>query len=439
MNKSPKIFQLVIAGIFVVLLIFGFLAFSGKLDSILPASGGNINYGQVTLWGTLPQQKMQSLITEKLKANKSISINYVQKRESSFNTDFVEALARGQGPDLIILSQDDVLKKLDKLRVIPYQSLPQRDFKNTYVEEGEMFLRSDGVVAMPIVVDPLVMYWNRDIFTSALIPAPPSLWSDFYNLVPKITIRDKDRNITRSLVSFGEYSNVSHAKEIVSMLMMQAGSPIVFDRNGELAAGLLSTSGANIENSVITAMRFFTEFSKPEKDSYSWNRSLPMSLSMFQAGDLAIYLGYASEYEIIKEKNPHLNFDVTMIPQVSRTSTKLTYGRMQGVAIVAASKNQTGAFYAASLLSGDNFSSGLSAMLGLPPARRNLIASRPSDAALAVFYDSALIARGWYDPSPSDTNALFMEMFDSVTSGRSSMAEALRVANNNLTRLLRSQ
>jgi len=97
-------------------------------------------------------------------------------------------------------------------------------------------------------------------------------------------------------------------------------------------------------------MRFYTEFSKSNKDSYTWNRSLPPSRSMFEAGDLALYFGYASEYKAIKLKNPHLNFDVAMMPQVGPTATKLTFGRMYGVGVVSASKNQAGAFYAGTCL-----------------------------------------------------------------------------------------
>jgi len=281
-----------------------------------------------------------------------------------------------------------------------------------------------------------VMYWNRDIFTSALLAAPPSLWSEFYALAPKITVREQSGNITRSFVSFGEYRNVSNVKELLSVLLMQAGSSIVQRKNDELKAALVIQAPTNIENPVVTAVRFFTEFSKPNKDSYSWNRSLPQSRSMFEAGDLALYFGFASEYQSIKQKNPHLNFDVAMVPQVSPTATKLTFGRMYGVAIVRASKNQAGALHATTLLSGSSVIGGISALTNLPPVRRDLVSLRPTDPVSSVFYASALIARAWYDPSPVETNLIFMNMIESVNSGRSNMSEALSVAHNSLGNLL---
>lgn len=433
--NAPKPFQIAVIGGFAALIILGFLAFSGKLP--LPVSKSDINYGQVTLWGTVPLSTMQTLISTNLSNNKSVSIKYVEKSPTTLTRDFVEALASGKGPDLVLLPQDELVTNLNKFNTIPFSTLSERDFKNTFVQEAEMFLSPNGILALPFIIDPMVMYWNRDIFTSALVPNPPAYWSDFYNLVPKITARDQNRVITRSLVSFGEYRNVTNAKGLISTLMMQAGSPIVQNQNGVLSPMLLARSDGAVENPVITALRFYTEFSKPEKDSYSWNSSLPASRSMFEAGDLALYFGYASEYEAIKQKNPHLNFDVTMMPQVSPTAVKVTFGKIQGLAIVAASKNQAGAYYAASLLASAAVEGGISNLMGLPPVRRDLIAVRPSAAFLSTFYDSALIANGWYDPSPAETNSLFMTMLDNITSGRNTMTEALLFANNSLTELLR--
>lgn len=436
MDKSPKIFQMAIIGIFVVLLIFGFLGFSGKLDFILPSSSKQVVYGNVTLWGTLPTQTMQSLIADTLAGDKAVTINYIQKKSETINKEFVEELARGKGPDMIMLSQDEILENADKLAVVSFQTFPEREFRNRFIEEGELFLRSDGIVAIPFSIDPIVMYWNRDIFKSALVASPPTLWKDFYPLVPKITIRDNSGNITRSLVSFGGYRNISNAKEIISLLMMQAGSPIVAYQNGVLSAGLRIQDSETAGNPVVSALRFFTEFSKQEKDSYSWNSSLPLSRTMFESGDLALYFGYASEYPSIKQKNPHLNFDVALVPQATNAKVKLTFGKMYGIATPTASKNPNGAIYAMLALSGKELLGNLGTRTGLPPVRRDLISIRPTEAVSSVFYDSALLSNAWRDPSPQGTNSLFMTMIETVTSERAPMNEALAIAERRMSELL---
>lgn len=437
MQSSPKMFQMVLMGVFVILLILGFLGFSGKLDSILPTSKKDISYGQVTLWGTLPSSVMQSLIGAKLSSNKEISVKYVEKNAATFDRDFVEALASGKGPDMVLLPQDDIIKNLNKLNLIPYQTITERDFKDTFLQEGEMFLRPEGIVALPLTLDPLVMYWNRDIFTNAGVVTPPSFWEQFYDLVPKITVRDQSGNISRSLVSFGGYRNVSHAKEILSIFMLQAGSPIVSSQNGSLVASLVS-GNSSAENPVVSAVRFYTEFSKHDKDSYSWNSSLPSSRAMFEAGDLATYFGYASEYQSIQQRNPHLNFDAAVVPQAKNTPLKLTFGRMQGLAITLATGNPQGALHAGFLLTSKDFIEGLGVLTGLPPVLRDLYSVRQEDAIRSVFYDSAIIARAWQDPSSVDTNSIFMSMIDSINSGRSNMNEALSVAQSSLQKLVQS-
>jgi hypothetical protein len=109
---------------------------------------------------------------------------------------------------------------------------------------------------------------------------------------------------------------------------------------------------------------------------------------------------------------------------------------MRGVAITRSTQNAAGALYAALLLSSKDSISALDNISGLPPVRRDLIAMRPTDPVLSVFYDSALISRGWYDPAPDNTDTMFLSMLDNITSGRNMISEALAVAQNSLDKLL---
>ncbi len=437
--EQPKIFQIVVIGIFVVFLVIGMLAFSGKLP--LPTGGKDVNYGEVTLWGTYPAPLIQQVIAEKLQGEKSVTIAYVEKNKSSFDRDFLEALASGTGPDLFILRQDEILRNLNKITLIPYQTVTERDFKNTFIEEGEMFMRPDGIVALPFTIDPLIMYWNRDIFTDVGIVTPPTKWGEFYTLAPRVLVRDSGGSIIRSFAPLGEYVNVSNAKEIISTLIMQTGNPIVSSQNGVLMATLATWVGVRTENtqsSANQAINFFTQFSKEDKDSYSWNRSFPASKSQFEAGDLAVYFGFASEYSSIKQRNPHLNFDVALMPQAEQASTRVTFGHMQGIAVVKSSRNTAGAVHAALVLSRSAVVGAVAEAVGLPPVRRDLLSVLPPNAVSSVFYDSAIIARAWHDPAPKETAQLFRSMIDDVNSGRQKISNALVVAQNSINVILAS-
>ncbi len=430
--EKPKIFKIAVLGIFIVLLIVGFLGFSGKIP--FPKDKDDIDYGNVTLWGTLPSRVVDTVITDKLRNKKNITITYVEKKRDTLAGDFVDALANGTGPDLLMLSQDEIVRTQDKIALIPYETMSERIFKDTFIEEGEMFLHPEGIVAIPFTVDPIVMYWNRDIFTNASLVAPPTKWSEFYGLVPRIVVRDSAGNITQSLVAFGEYQNILHAKEILSTLIMQAGASIITKINGVLTSDI--NARLEVQNGAARAVGFFTEFTKLDKDSYSWNRSLPYSRSMFDAGDLALYFGYASEYRSIKQKNPHLNFDIAIMPQVDQSSRRVTFGRMQGIAIVKASKNIAGATQAVFILSGSDVVGSVAEASGLPPVRRDLLVVRPTDAVFSVLYDSALISRAWHDPSPADTDKLFGEMINDINSSKLETSRAFAILQNSLENLL---
>jgi hypothetical protein len=66
-------------------------------------------------------------------------------------------------------------------------------------------------------------------------------------MTPLLTKRDtKTSSVIQSAISFGEYVNVVHAKDILAMLFLQVGSPIVALENGKLAPKLLSENDGDL-------------------------------------------------------------------------------------------------------------------------------------------------------------------------------------------------
>jgi hypothetical protein len=59
------------------------------------------------------------------------------------------------------------------------------------------------------------------------------------------------------------------------------------------------------------------------------------------------------------------------------------------------------------------------------------------DAALAVFVESSLIARGWLDPAPRETDRVFQDMVESVVSGQNEPAGAVFDASQELQTLVK--
>ncbi|MBU6430805.1 MAG: extracellular solute-binding protein [Patescibacteria group bacterium] len=423
-------FRIALTAIFAIFIVVGVIMFS-------LSRGGSSGAGEeITLWGTIPESLfVKYLDSVNLNRKNKVLIKYVAKEASSFDAEFVEALASGTGPDAILLPQDSILRHKDKIYPIPYGTLSERAFKDTFIQEAELYLFPEGIIALPFTIDPLVMYWNRDIFTDALMAQAPSYWDEFPSLVGKITKVDSQLNILRSAAALGEFRNIASAKEIISMLIFQAGNPIVKNDNGKTTAVLSDRMDSAIPPSE-AALRFYAEFSNPSKTSYSWNRALPLSTSYFLSGDLAVYFGFASEFDGIKIKNPNLNFDVAVVPQRRGANTKTTFGAMQGFALVKSSKKLSSAWSAISTLANKDNLSLWTKTSGLPPVRRDLLSAGSADPVGSVFYASAIISKGWLDPNKEETNAVFQNMVESIISGKSMLDEAVHQADLELQSIL---
>ena len=112
------------------------------------------------------------------------------------------------------------------------------------------------------------------------------------------------------------------------------------------------------------------------------------------------------------------------------------YGLTPEEKFQAAIINYFTAFIAASQMATGDFAKKLANVLGVAPARRDLLAQVPKDAYSPTFYASALYARSWLDPSPEDTDNIFRTMVDSVLSNNMIPINAVRDAGAKLSLLL---
>lgn len=424
-------FQIIVIVFFIALAIFGLLVFSGTIpigDNNDPGS-----LGTVVLWGTVSSGTMLPIMEQFNATNPALVVKYVQKSANSFDQDLLEALADGTGPDMFFLPDNLVFRYANKIFTIPYTSYPLASFKNNFAGAGEVFLTSEGILAIPLSIDPLVMYYNRSILDANSIIYPPVFWDDLTKLVPTLTQKDQTNKIIKNAVALGHFSNVTHAKDILAAMFMQAGNSIVSEKNGIFSSSLGDLNG---QYSIPDVLKFYTDFADPNKDVYSWNKSFANSDVVFSTGNLAFYFGYGSELGALVDRNPNQNFLVAPLPQIKGANFKSTGARVTGIALLSSSKNFNTAFTAANLLATSNFATQLALAQNVTPARRDLLQTKPTDAYTPVFYNSALYARSWLDPSSRDTDNIFRSMIDGVLSNSFNPADAIADANSKMNLLL---
>lgn len=415
-------FQIIVLAIFVLCIIAGVAGFAlyrgGSSSTALPA---------ITVWGTFPANTFNTYVgTINNGLASRITINYVQENPAAFHADFINALANGSGPDAILIPADMILPEMTKLTPIPFSALPERTFLDSYVQEADIYLSQNGILAVPFTLDPLMMYWNRDTFNAAGLATYPKFWDEFTALNQQLTVKDSNGNVSKTAVAMGDVTNITNARELLGTLILQLGNPVT-SVNGTLAQSTLKTAGTS---SAVPAVQFFTQFADPSNQNYSWNRAMPKDKISFLSGKLATYFGFASELSDLRAKNPNLNFDVAPIPQVRSGGVKATYGRMYGFSIVRASPRQDAAYQIISTLAAPAYLPALSQTMYLPPVLTGALAAGSNDPYITLFDQSALVAKTWLDAGPTVSSQIFGLLVQSIESGQKQTSQAVQDAGD---------
>lgn len=421
MNIRP--FEIFLIGIFAVAAIAGLVYFS----TYKPAQKAEETlYGSsVEIWGTLDRRIMDDYLTALTQSQKALRVvRYTQIDKRSFQYELLNAIAEGRSPDLVIMPSSLLVTYRSKLQVIPFDTMSERTFRDTFIDGADIFMRSDGIYGLPIAVDPLVMYWNRDIFSASGIATPPKTWETLVSQTTNaINKTDNSRNLIQSTVAFGEYVNIANAKNILSMLLFQAGSDIVSEQNDgryKVTFDQNAYQGLPPGHAVLS---FYSQFAHPGNNSYSWNRSKSVDRTEFLNGDLALYFGMGSEKKTLDRDNANLNYDVATVPQGGGSTVHRDYGDFYALAIPRASKNIAGAYAAAIYLTDPAQAQSFAEVFNFAPTQRGLYTGNTLDPYRNVLYQSALIAHGWLDPDPDKSNSVFQDMVEETLANQSGIGK----------------
>jgi len=421
--KKMRPFELALVVIFVVLAVVSL----GLLATYKPApdapEDGEVVTGAVQIWGTLPGSAMTDLIAEYADIYDSYrSVTYRYIEPDRFESTLINALADDAGPDLVLISQEELVTVRKRILPESYEAFPYRDIRNLYLDGAEIFALQDGLHARPLVVDPLVLFWNRDILATEGHLTAPRTWEELVNVqFGDLIDRNFDRTISRSVVAMGEYSNVRNGFGLVSMLLIQGGSLGVVETADEYRISLNETAVGG--QPLRSTADFYTRFSIPSNTLYSWNRSLPEDRSAFVAEDLVFYFGFASEGPEIERLNPNLNFDIAEVPQSELATVRRTYGRFYGLALMRTTDNYPGAVAIQRQFSND--AAQIAADSNMVPALRSAVAAGSNETYGRISYQSASIAYGWLSPDQVSSDQIFGTLFQDINENRRSTTEAV--------------
>ncbi len=441
-SKDLNIFQVATIALFAVIGILGVVLFATS-----KVRGGGSKY-ESTIWGVLPKTTIDEALVPYRDKGIDPNFTYVEFEEAGFSQKLLQAVAEGKGPDAIIFPSYMYYEQLNKLVTIPSETITAKDYFDTYIDAGHQFSIQGGIKAFPLVTDPMIMYWNKDMFTSAGILIPPKSWSELANMTNKIAQKKDNGVIDTAFVALGEYSNINHAKEVLYTLLTQAGVQMSYFDLGLLkyVTGLNKSAGAaeaesgqtsiaEITRSVLT---YYTEFANPLKDSYTWNRSFTSARDAFLANKLALYFGPASEVEYIRTRNPNLNFGVAVVPQEVLTK-KAVHTKTYALGFLVTSPNVPASYAEITkFFNTPDMIGALANAMRIAPARRDVLANAKSaktDSDLAVIYESAVYGSTWTDPAYEASNNILKTLVESITSGNQTLSEAVSDAADRIDTL----
>lgn len=386
----------------------------------------------------------QGVYTELIEAyqnvNKRITINFQKKSPDTYEQELVNALASGKGPDIFIIHNTWLPKHKTKISPMPQLEgfINAQDFQNMFVDVAyQDFVSENKIYAIPLYIDTLALYYNKDFLNSAGISFPPANWDEFMDDVEKLTKKDQWGNIERSGVAMGTAQNINRSTDILALLMLQTGTEMVSQDYRNAVFNQATHLKGESFNPGRDALRFYTDFSNPTKRVYCWNRSMPYSIDAFYQGKAAMMINYSYNIDTIRAKSPYLNFGIAPVPQIKNRDFDINYPNYWALTVSRNSKYPEAAWQFILYLSQKENLKKYSETAKRPVSRRDLIEWQRENPDLGVFANQALSAKSWYQIDSQAIETIFADMVESVVLGAETINQALDKAADQITILMK--
>ncbi|MEK7084985.1 MAG: hypothetical protein AAB904_00485, partial [Patescibacteria group bacterium] len=135
--------QIAIIALVIVAAVAAVLVFSGAIPG-LPGSGPRVS---LVMWGTFPEELLREPLYKIKQAHDEIDISYIEKQTGTFESEFLNALAKREGPDIVIIPPELAFKQRDKFFNLAGSSLSERTFRDTFIDGADILLAGGEIRA----------------------------------------------------------------------------------------------------------------------------------------------------------------------------------------------------------------------------------------------------------------------------------------------------
>ena len=388
----------------------------------------------------------------------NVSFEYRKLRYEEYEDELLNALAEDRGPDIFSVHNTWMERHKAKILPMPSQVRTPVKFMSGTVKKEEVYefrarrgyspsemrksfldvvyddavmpynsgtadkpVYQDVVWGVPLALDNLVLYYNRDILNTAGVIEPAKNWTEFQEHVKRMTrIDGNSGDILVAGAAIGTGENVARSFDILSLLMMQNQATMINDNDDVVFNRMPAALADQLEVPPGRgALEYYLQFASPLSEAYTWNENMPDSLEAFMAGRVGYFFGYAYHKEFIDAQAPQLDYEIAPMPQVS-ANQKVNYANYW---LETVSNKTEVVDYAWDFLlfatSPENIEKYLD-KVKKPTALRSteIINKQLQDPVLTVFADQLLTSRSWYHGANSaEAEQAFNEMIKVTLQG----------------------
>ncbi len=338
-----------------------------------------------------------------------------------------------KGPNIFMVFNSWIPKYKNKILPMPENMMSLNEFETTFPRavKNDLVL-TNRIYALPIYIDTLVLYYNEDMFFNADIITPPETWEEFKNYTERLTVLGEEGNIIRSGAAFGGGGLINRSPDIIMLLIMQ--NNISNPENIDNISSLGTPEAA-------AAVKFYTDFTNPQKRFYTWNENQIYSIDAFTSRKAAMMINYPHHIDnVINKTGGTLNFKIAPVPQPD-INNKVNYASYWAPVVAeksacSASKSlgkidccQLSWEFLKFAASEENVGLYLNSVKKSPANIR--LAQRqgldPGDLR-GVFASQVLTARSWFHPYDSLTDKALESMIDSIITNDVNKKQAIETA-----------
>ncbi len=407
---------------------------------------------EINVWGVIDDEAAYDAIFKDYRAlHPNVTINFRRFTLEEYEDQLLNAMAEDRGPDIFMIHNTWVGKYMPKILPMPLQTktalesiqgtlkkelvwtlvtqptVSIRQFKLDYPDAvlGDM-LRTVNVstnpdkkdmqtrvVGIPLSVDTLAMYANKDLLNAAGISTVPQNWDDFQTAVKKLVKLDDQGNILQAGAGLGLGSNVERASDIIIDLMMQNGAEMsTADGTPTFTQIPAKLQGQRDVPPAEQALQFYTDFANPSKDVYTWNAKMPNSLNAFIQGKSAFFFGYGYDLPAIRTGAPQLNLGISQMPQITGNPV-VNYANYWAYTVSKKTKNPDISWDLLNFMRKPEENKKFLDVAQRPAALRSQLNTQLDNEDIGVFASQVLTAQSWYRGNdPAAMNSAFVQLIE---------------------------